>query len=185
MDNSHMFRITLVLIFSYFELLAAPLPGAAHPELSKLSKVFSSPWGFTIDGTKSSWFKKSANLDASPFLLTYFVPNDPNSFAKLSVRIDDLKNFPSKDPNIKKYTSYYTKQFPKFGFELMRLPKVYESKNIAIVDSIDLKKDYQIRQYIFWNKKRAVIIGCSDKSVSFHENWKECDHLARGFRWNR
>ncbi len=155
---------------------ASPIPGAnsVKPQLG----VFKSPVGFEISAAASSW-KMSSIPKSNSFIVGVFTPTQ-KSTASLTLRLDKL----AKDTTLQSYTQKWQKEYPKYGFDILG-SKTFEQNGMTgyAIDLIQRETRKEIRQVVFLNDKKAIVMTCRDQETSFRTSLKECNQIMRTFKW--
>ena len=135
--------------------------------------------GFYLSTEGTSWKPVGANeekfFDSMRFA-------DPNKISEgsLSVRLDTL----SKDVSLETYTRRWMRDYPNYGFEILKAQTITLEQNPAlIVDLQSRSKAKQIRQAIFQKNNKLVIFTCLDKREDFNKSIQDCNQIIKSFRW--
>lgn len=176
----------LPLFFS-FSVISAPYPATSTSEIIQGAPYFKSNWGFEIVQNTSGW-SKVLPKNNNPFLLAIYKPvlSAPESDAQLSVRVDPFPETKKRKYHLrlKNYVNYWTKQFPKFGIEVMDIKyRLQNTYNTAIIDSFNTAERIKIRQYVFWKKDKALLLACKDSQRNFNTTQFSCNQIIESFRW--
>lgn len=100
--------------------------------------------------------------------------------ATLTVRVDKL----AKAMPIDQYVKRWTKEYPKFGFDVKGSKKfTMNGEKGVVVDLINPAKKRQLRQVIFMKDNRAVLMTCRDHISTFKSSLAECNKMIKTFAW--
>lgn len=179
----------LPLIAVALSAQAAPMPGTASSKLvAPQLGLYRSPLGFQISSGNSGWLHGEPPKDNKFIATVYRAPansaqpgsKDLVAGASLTVRVDELK----KNMAIDKYIQRWLKEYPKYGFDVLGSKSFVQNKQRGyVVDLLNRDKKKQLRQVVFINEKKAVILTCRDQSVSFKQALKGCNQIIRTFSW--
>ncbi|MCC6138807.1 MAG: hypothetical protein IT287_09250, partial [Bdellovibrionaceae bacterium] len=156
--------IFLITILSVTLAQAAPIPGAGSKSKPKLG-VYKSPHGFQIATASTDWIQAKPPKNTRYIATMFRSPEVRNKMrATLTVRVDQL----AKPMDIAEYVKRWTKEYPKFGFDVKGSKKfAMNGQNGYVVDLINPAKKRQLRQVIFMKDNRAVLMTCRDHVASF------------------
>lgn len=174
---------TLIFILTLFSVTvsqAAPIPGAGNKSKPKLG-VYQSPHGFQIATASSDWIQARPPKNTRYIATMFRSPEVRNKMrATLTVRVDKL----SKPMEISDYVKRWTKEYPKFGFDVKGSKKFSMNGNEGyVVDLVNPAKKRQLRQVIFMKDNRAVLMTCRDHVASFKTSLNECNKMIKSFAW--
>jgi hypothetical protein len=100
----------------------------------------------------------------------------------LTVRVDQLK----KPVALNRYVQRWTKEYPKFGFDVKGTKKFKMAGNEGyVVDLVNNAKQRQLRQVIFMKEKKAVLLTCRDHVSTFKNSLAECNKMIKSFKWEQ
>jgi hypothetical protein len=162
---------------------AAPHPGATSALVTPKLGVFRSPFGFKLDSGGTGWQQAAAPNDNRYIATVYKSPkkNAKGEAPMLTVRVDALK----KDVPLEKYIERWTKEYPKFGFDVLGSQPFMQNKEKGhVLDLINRDNGRQLRQVVFMKKQKAVILTCRDHSDRFSDTLKDCNQIIRTFNWS-
>ncbi len=181
--TSLIIKVVFSLLLS-IPALAAPIPGTTSSEVVKPQLgIYRSPLGFEISSQQTDWLPTNVP-DASKFIETlYRSPNKVyDTRGTLTVRVDKLKN----PVSLKQYMSRWSKEYPRFGYNVQRNKPFKLGKNLGyVVDLVNQEKKRQIRQVVYKKNDTAVILTCRDHVLNFKESLKACNRIIRSFAWNK
>lgn len=162
--------------------LAAPIPGSGKKAMPKLG-VYKSPKGFQINLAGSEWLPSAPPKKTKRIAAMFRSPHLKNNMrGTMTVRVDELK----KRLPLKKYVKRWTKQYPKFGFDVLGAKKFsLRGQKGYVIDLVNRKKERKLRQVIFMKGRRAVLMTCRDHMKSFKTTLKQCNQLVKGFQWKK
>ncbi len=172
--------ILITLFFLAQTTFAAPIPGAGNKVKPQLG-VYKSPQGFEMQTTATNWIQ-TAPPKSTRYIATMFrSPNVKNNMrATLTVRVDQL----DKPMEISQYVKRWTKEYPKFGFDVKASKKFsMQGQSGYYVDLINPAKKRQLRQVIFMKENKAVLLTCRDHMDSFKTSLNECNKMIKSFKW--
>lgn len=174
--------IFLIAIFSVTLAQAAPIPGAGSKAKPKLG-VYQSPHGFQIATAATDWIQAKPPKNTRYIATMFRSPEVRNKMrATLTVRVDQL----AKPMDIADYVKRWTKEYPKFGFDVKGSKKfAMNGQNGYVVDLINPAKKRQLRQVIFMKDNRAVLMTCRDHVASFKTSLAECNKMIKSFSWKQ
>jgi hypothetical protein len=162
--------------------LAAPLPGSSTSELvSPKLGLYRSPAGFQLTAGITDW-APSIPPQNNKFIETVYKPTklSADKQGTLTVRVDSLK----KDFAVDNYMKKWTKEYPRFGFDVLGSKPFKISGNQGqVVDLINRVKNRQLRQVVFVKDKKAVILTCRDQIGDFKDTLKSCNEIIKSFAW--
>jgi hypothetical protein len=172
--------LLLITIFSLSSLTAM-----AYRIPDSLSRgVYSSNEGFEINPEKTEWIRSSAPVDLKNKVEALFRIKNENTKIQptFTVRVD--KDTPYK--SLKEYSNKWLKSYGQFGLEVLGHQYFKNAKDqpgfvIDLANSISKKK---LRQVIFFQNSKAVILTCMDQKDSFTKALKSCNDLIKTFAWN-
>ena len=176
----HLILIPFILLAQ--TAFAAPIPSAGgkyKPELG----VYRSPSGFEIQTASSDWIQTAPPKKTRYIATMYRSPNMKNNMrATLTVRVDKL-NTPMP---INDYVKRWTKEYPRFGFDVRGSKKFSMNGNDGyVIDLTNTTKKRQLRQVIFMKEKTAVLLTCRDHIASFKDSLAECNKMIKSFKWSQ
>ena len=168
--------LLLLLFISVAE--AAPMPATASSKLvSPQLGLYRSPLGFEISSGTSGWAHAEPPKN-NKYVATLYA--DPKTKASLSVRVDELK----KEMPIDKYVSRWSKEYPRYGFDVVGSQTFAQNKQKGyVVDLVNRDTGKQLRQVVFMKKKHAVIMTCRDNIKNFKQSLRDCNQIIRTFSW--
>lgn len=174
---------TLIFILTVFSVTlaqAAPIPGAGNKAKPKLG-VYQSPHGFQIATASTDWIQSRPPKNTRYIATMFRSPEVRNKMrATLTVRVDKL----SKPMEISDYVKRWTKEYPKFGFDVKGSKKfAMNGQDGYVVDLVNPAKKRQLRQVIFMKDNRAVLMTCRDHVASFKSSLAECNKMIKSFAW--
>ena len=159
-----------------------PQPEAKDKMAPKLG-VYKSNFGFEILTENTNWIQTKPPKKTRFIQTVFQSPTVQNNVrASLTVRVDNMK----EKTSLRNYVRRWIDEYPKYGYEVLGSKpfKNTDGQKGYVIDLRHPNKDRQLRQVIHLNKKVAVIITCRDHSASFKTSLKECNNIARNFRWN-
>jgi hypothetical protein len=172
----------LLAVFVAQTSFAAPIPGVSNKVKPALG-IYKSPQGFEIQTAGSDWIQ-SAPPKKTRYIATMFrSPQIKNNMrATLTVRVDQLQS----PLQINDYVKRWTREYPKFGFDVKGSKKITMNGNIGyMIDLVNPAKKRQLRQVIFLKDKKAVLMTCRDHVDNFRTSLAECNKMIRGFKWQQ
>lgn len=100
----------------------------------------------------------------------------------LSIRREPEAN----SSNLKKSVKQWTKEFPRFGYEVIRSEEFEQNGETAqVFDLLHKETQKQVRQVVFFNSKDSLIFTCTNHRQYFSATGAQCDLVVRSFRWVR
>ena len=172
--------LLVALCFTAEVLMAAPIPGRGNKVSPKLG-IYKSPKGFQINLGGSEWIQQAPPKKTRNIATMFRSPHMKNNMrGTLTVRVDRLK----KKMKLKSYVKRWTKQYPKFGFDVRGSRKfAINGQKGYVIDLVNQKKQRQLRQVVFMRGSKAVLLTCRDHVKSFKGTLKECNRMIKNFRW--
>ncbi|RYZ64037.1 MAG: hypothetical protein EOP05_22635 [Proteobacteria bacterium] len=188
---------------------AAPIPATSTSKLvSPQLGLYRSPVGFQITSGGSGWVHAEPPKGNKYIATLYKSPTaaQPGSVAdqmrrdlsskgsvvasapatkavtaaSLTVRVDELQ----KEIPLDKYIQKWMKEYPRYGFDVLgSKPFVQNKQRGYVLDLVNREQGKQLRQVVFLKQKKAVILTCRDRIVSFQDNLKGCNKIIRSFEW--
>ena len=161
---------------------AAPYPGMGSSVLADSRKGFGYLHkGFYLSTEGTTWKAQSTNEERF-FDSIRFADPHVKSEGSLSVRTDHL----SKDVSLEIYTRRWMRDYPNYGFEVLKAQTIQLNQNPAlIVDLQSRSKSKQIRQAIFQKNNKLVIFTCLDKKEAFAKTVQDCNQIIQSFKWSQ
>jgi hypothetical protein len=179
----YMKTLTFIITLFFASLtFAAPIPGAGNKAKPKLG-VYKSPHGFQIATASTDWIQTKPPKNTRYIATMFRSPDVKNKMrATLTVRVDQL----SKPMDIAQYVKRWTKEYPKFGFDVKGSKKFsMKGEEGIVVDLINPAKKRQLRQVIFMKDNRAVLMTCRDHISTFKQSLAECNKMIKSFEWKQ
>lgn len=172
--------ITITAVFTLTTAFAAPIPGAGSKIKPQLG-LYKSPQGFEIETAGTDWIQTAPPKNTRYIATMFRSPVIKNNMrATLTVRVDQLE----KSMELNQYVKRWTKEYPKFGFDVKGSKKfAINGQNGYVVDLVNTSKKRQLRQVIFMKDKRAVLLTCRDHVDSFKTALNECNKMIKTFKW--
>jgi hypothetical protein len=172
--------ITFTVFLALTTSFAAPIPGAGNKVKPQLG-VYKSPQGFEIQTASTDWIQTNPPKNSRYIATMFRSPKEKNKMrATLTVRVDQLE----KQMEISQYVKRWTKEYPKFGFDVKGTKKfAMNGQNGYVVDLVNTSKKRQLRQVIFMKEKKAVLLTCRDHISSFKSSLNECNKMIKSFKW--
>ena len=155
---------------------AAPHPASGSSALvSPASGLFLSAKGFLVKTESTQW---QLIESAGPSKVNYNNPKNPT--AHLTLQSELLKT----DLKLEDYAKRWMKDYSLYGFDLLG-SKVFtqNGQRSLVIDLIQRKKKQQIRQVLFMQNKKIVVLTCQDESAKFSTTLSDCNQVARSFQW--
>ena len=174
--------LAITITLSALVAQAAPHPGATTALASPKLGVFRSPAGFQIAAGDSGWVQTQGSSDNRYIATIYKSPiaSPKGESAMLTVRVDKL----AKETTLDKYIQRWSKEYPKFGFDVLGSQPFAQNKDKGyVLDLLNRDSGRQLRQVVFLKKQNAVILTCRDQSATFKEALKSCNQIIRTFQW--
>lgn len=174
--------LIIALILLAQTAFAAPIPGAGSKAKPQLG-VYKSPQGFEIQTAGSSWIQSSPPKQTRYIATMFRSPTMKNDVrATLTVRVDKMKTA----MDINDYVKIWTKEYPKFGFDVKGSKKFTMNGNKGyVIDLLNPVKKRQLRQVIFMKDKKAVLMTCRDHQETFKSSLAECNKMIKSFKWEQ
>ncbi len=159
---------------------AAPIPGGTSKTKPSLG-VYKSPQGFAIQTAGTDWIQASPPKNTRYIATMFRSPVMKNNMrATLTVRVDEL----NKPIELSQYVKRWTKEYPKFGFDVKGSKKFKMASNEGyVVDLVNPSKKRQLRQVIFMQDQKAVLLTCRDHISTFKDSLAECNKMIKSFKW--
>jgi hypothetical protein len=171
---------TITVLLAVTTSFAAPIPGAGNKVKPQLG-VYKSPQGFEIQTASTNWIQTNPPKNTRYIATMFRSPVEKNKMrATLTVRVDQLE----KQMEISQYVKRWTKEYPKFGFDVKSSKKfAMNGQSGYVVDLVNPSKKRQLRQVIFMKEKKAVLLTCRDHISSFKTSLNECNKMIKSFKW--
>ena len=172
--------ITVILLAQ--TSFAAPIPGGSNKARPSLG-VYRSPQGFAMQTAGSDWIQSAPPKNTRYIATMFRSPKMKNNMrATLTVRVDQL----SRQMELSQYVKRWTKEYPKFGFDVKGSKKFAMNGNDGyVIDLINPAKKRQLRQVIFMNDRKAVLLTCRDHVATFKDSLAECNKMIKSFKWQQ
>ena len=172
-------------IFLSFFILSISLHAFGARIPGSLSRgIYISQEGFEINSQNTKWVRSSSPVELQDKVEALFrmKEENKNSQATFTVRVD--KDTPHK--TLKEYSHKWLKNYGQFGLEVLghqyfKTPKDQQGFVVDIENSTSQKK---LRQVIFFQNSKAVILTCMDNKEAFKVSLKSCNELIKTFSWN-
>lgn len=163
-------------------VFAAPIPTAGGKFKPQLG-VYKSPHGFEMQTAATDWIQSAPPKKTRYIATMYRSPNMKNNMrATLTVRVDKLNS----ELTINDYVKRWTKEYPRFGFDVRGSKKFSMNGNDGyVIDLLNTTKKRQLRQVIFMKEKTAVLLTCRDHIATFKDSLQECNKMIKSFKWNQ
>ncbi len=179
-----------LLLLTYFSFVqAAPFPVTSSSAVLNGLQDFETSWGLKLHNNKNAWSRILAPPEDPMHLVSYRkIEGNSASSAEFHLRVDPwLKRKKEGEKiNLKSYTSYWTKMFPKFGLEVIQIKFTkFKDFKVSIIDSYNPESQRQVRQFLLWGQDRAVIASCSDDYKKFNTSYAECYRIFESIQWNQ
>lgn len=150
-----------------------------------LSKgLYASSEGFEINPQNTGWIRSAAPADLKNKVEALFRIKNENSKIQptFTIRID--KETPYK--TLKEYANKWLKSYGQFGLEVLGHQYFKNAKDQAgfVIDLGNSLSKKKLRQVIYFQNSKAVILTCMDQSDSFQKALKSCNDLIKTFSWN-
>lgn len=162
---------------------AAPIPGTSSSQMiAPQLGIYKSKFGFEILAQNTDWIQTKPPKKSRFIETVYRSPHMRNNVrATLTVRVDKMK----KKTSLKSYVRRWVKEYPKYGYDVLG-SKAFKNGNKKgyVIDLVNSRKQRQLRQVIYLNKKTAVLMTCRDHSLSFKSSLDQCNNIVKKFRWN-
>jgi hypothetical protein len=143
--------------------------------------VYKTPQGVAMQTAGTDWIQAAPPKNTRYIATMFRSPVMKNNMrATLTVRVDQL----SKPVELSQYVKRWTKEYPKFGFDVKGAKKFKMAQNEGyVVDLVNNAKKRQLRQVIFMKDKKAVLLTCRDHIATFKDSLAECNKMIKSFEW--
>ncbi len=160
-----------------YHAFAAPHPASGSSALVAPQKgLFLIPQGFILKTEKTSWQLAAESKDQK---LRY--SQGKNSTALLSVQTENLKT----DMKIEDYAKRWMKDYSLYGFDVLGSKLFnHNGQKALVMDVLQRKQKQQVRQVLFLNNKKVVILTCQEQEKKFNQILADCNQVARSFEWS-
>ncbi|MFN7262810.1 MAG: hypothetical protein ACK5RO_07925 [Pseudobdellovibrionaceae bacterium] len=102
------------------------------------------------------------------------------SSARFSVRWEAQ----ATSPTLESYAKKWMRDYSSYGFDLLGTKTFTENQNRGLlIDVLHRKSNLQMRQVVFMQSPRLVVLTCSDEKVHFDSTLSQCNQLIRNFSW--
>lgn len=161
---------------------AAPIPGGSNKSKPTLG-VYRSPQGFAMQTAGTDWIQAAPPKNTRYIATMFRSPVMKNNMrATLTVRVDQL----NRPTELAQYVKRWTKEYPKFGFDVKGSKKFRMAQNDGyVIDLVNPAKKRQLRQVIFMQNKKAVLLTCRDHISTFKDSLAECNKMIKSFKWQQ
>lgn len=136
--------------------------------------------GFEIHADNTDWYQIPADKIKSKTVQAEFRSLDEKQPGRLTIRSESLR----RNLRLSEYIRRSAKDYRRFGFKVLDLRPLIINKNRAYV--LDLTKEdslLQTRQILFKRKSNIVILTCTGDRIKFQSDLKDCNQIARNFKW--
>jgi hypothetical protein len=157
------------------------MPGVGSSQVPQLLKnIVISEHGFRLGSTGASFWKLKKDLNSNLTDTFQYLSNNPSSNARFTINVDKF----SKPMSFDSYVKKWVKEYPYFGFEILRtqVTKI-GGQPCYLVDFAHRKKNKQLRQFVVVKKDLAVVMTCTDDIGKFKETSIQCSDLISNFKW--
>jgi len=174
--------LIITVVFLAQTVFAAPIPGGSNKVKPKLG-VYQSPQGFAMQTAGSDWIQSGPPKNTRYIATMFRSPTVKNNMrATLTVRVDQL----AKNTELSQYVKRWTKEYPKFGFDVKGSKKFAMNGNEGyVIDLVNPAKKRQLRQVIYMKDKKAVLLTCRDHISTFKDSLAECNKMIKTFKWQQ
>lgn len=172
-----------ILILSLVILSSAHANAQRIP--SSLSRgIYASSEGFEINPQSTEWIKSSPPAELKNKVEALFRLKNENSKAQptFTVRVDRDTSYKT----LKEYSNKWLKNYGQFGLEVLghKYFKNEKDQNGFVIDIENSTTQKKLRQVIFFQNAKAVILTCMDQKETFKNSLKSCNDLIKTFAWN-
>lgn len=160
-----------------YKALAAPHPASGSSALVAPQKgLFLIPQGFLVKTENTHWQLAGESKDQK---LRY--SQGKNSSALLSIQTENLKT----DMKIEDYAKRWMKDYSLYGFDVLGSKLFnHNGQKALVMDVLQRKQKQQVRQVLFLNNKKVVILTCQEQEKKFNQILADCNQVARSFEWS-
>jgi hypothetical protein len=173
------------LLFSFLgpSCAAAPIPATSSSLIvSQRRGLFRSPAGFEISAENTDW-SLTQPARPTPFVLTeYRSPDWSNGVqGALTVRLD----VETRAKNLRGYVKHWLKDYSRFGLTVTQSKTIkLRGQNAHMIDMVNPTNQRQLRQYLLHRGTQTIILTCRAHQKNFDRTVRECNQIARNFRWS-
>ena len=175
--------IKLFGIFNLVLLLSISAHSIPNPKSQDKPKLgfYKSAFGFEIKNDGTDWIQTDPPKKSRFVETVYRSPIIRNNVqASFTIRVDNMKN----RIDLKNYVKKWAKEYPKYGYDVLGSQPFRDGKDWGyVIDLINPSKNRQLRQIIRMNGNVAVLMTCRDHSATFNNSLKECNKIAKNFKW--
>lgn len=168
------------VLFLTFISFAAPHPGMGSSMINQPNwGTMFSQMGFEIKNVPTDWKALPlAEIDQPQIDLG---ANSPYDKARLSFRVDQLKN----KIHLETYVKKFLRDYNQYGYEVLGMQTYKQSVLPAIIlDVVQKNKKSRSRQMFFYNKAdRVVVATCVDEFATFDKTLAKCNRILESFNW--
>ena len=173
----------VIIICSFQFLFASPYPGTGTSLLiSGQKNLLFSKEGFSLHSEGTQWKITPVPSDRTHIIALYEIPliEKDHVSARMTVRLDYIP--PNK--SLTRYIKAGLKDYGYFGIEIKKTKKTkINNFNVFQIDSLNMKKQIYLRQFVFVHQRKAVFLTCSTPQSLFDGLQEECNRLAKNFNW--
>ncbi|MCE3010675.1 MAG: hypothetical protein LW875_08685 [Proteobacteria bacterium] len=85
---------------------------------------------------------------------------------------------------LENYAKKWIRDYSSYGFDLLGTRTFSENQNRGLlIDLFHPKSNVQMRQVVFMQSPRVVVLSCSDEKPKFESTLPQCNQLIRNFSW--
>lgn len=170
-----MVKFILTFILSSVSV-AAPHPTTSASITNHVQSGIYSQLGFGLGPIQNGWiFVDSETSQKEQLSLK-------NKSARLQFTSEKIKN----GTDLELYVKKYLRDYNQFGFEIIGLQSIKNSKGRPTSVILDIKQKNQktqARQVFYQNEKKLVIATCTDSFDQFDFTLKDCNKILSSLYW--
>ena len=182
MHPSFLFSFNILFLIIPALVFAAPFPATSSSSFVTAKKgLFRSPLGFEISSGQTNW-EMAQPSRPNPYVLTEYRSPDWSFGVQgaLTVRVDNV----SKSKTLKSYVNQWLRDYSRFGLKVTASRPIKLGAHAAyMIDMVNPTNQRQLRQFLFQKKKNTIILTCRAHQKRFDSTVKDCNQIAKNFRW--
>jgi hypothetical protein len=173
-------ELLLLLGFSS-KLFAAPAPAMASSRMGSLKDSFYTlSQGFKLSIPDQNWQllnpKAGHSLLDGELQLKSLLQKD----RKLTLKMDRTH----RPLTLEAYAKRWMRDYSSYGFEILGSKAFQQNQNKALViDLVHREKQKKIRQIVFLQNQRVIMLTYSDLQTQFEQGLPEFNDIVKSFAW--
>lgn len=159
---------------------SSPHPARISSALgSEVTGNFFLSQGFKLGTLDSGWkLESTKDFMASLDHVRYQHPSHPG--AEFSV----VQQVLSRPSNIEAFSKRWMRDYANYGFEVLGTKSFAENQNRGmVIDLFHRASQKQVRQVLFVQNQKAVVLTCTQEQKKFSETLGACNQMIKNFSW--